>query len=1411
MQSDNQWPRLRKDLRALSETVPPPLVGIVNKLFQASPENLEEFHQAKFLHDCCLNAFEAALKLLVSTLLGGLLLDSSSNDSEVAELEAQILAALGKGSLGNWSNNLIGLILQEENQTKLAESFSELLTLLLPSHKNKCGFKAELKKFRETFSNDLGMTRSKKPDNWNTFLRETLPEYRNFWAHGACLSQDRDYQNLTSTFLKCVVGFYQTLAVAWPEGVFLRRSDQSGKCQYWTKGKSDFEESENITGASVLSENHLYFGRLIRSPQLEKNLRFEALADYRSLLLARDVEARETHFYWLNSLDQKKPKPLSPLKDQFLCWVTGKMITPQLTEGRFHVHIKKYPGRLKPFSPVEDFLRSCLNLKHWLPFRLSLENAPEELNPESLLARKETLLLISGQGGSGKSELLKTLFQLSKAEFQKQPNLMPVYIQLALYSPRRDLQTLICSRIAKPAYQNQLDLIQLNTPLLLICDGLNEVAPKYFRDLLEDIRYLREVAPQTRWIISGRNENNELTQLISPDSLKVELQKPTKNDLTRFFHDASAPFLATQIESNDNWRKLLIRPLEALILLKMHRDGIPIANDDLCSGRLIQGFISELILREDRKYNGLYSDKQEEWRKALACLAWLMQEFGVILTPWEQILRNLERLKINPRWSSELKPLLDLKSKKQALKFWKSSGLLQEQTGAIGFFHQNIQELLAGEHLQSLDLTWPEKLPTRLWLYDRDEGTISEPEKKSKKTQLSGPDSLESRFRSISLLLETLSHPAQAQTQAQVISAGVLHWLKDVIENPEFKHFHLIANLLTDWDQIEGLAQTTYYQEKLSFFFTRLELRFKPKERIYNGTNQLAYPSPNEMIALKAFKHLLFPILQSWVLHCPNPLGQELHQIHYNYKQVLLYLLNEQEGGIQWIFEEVCLGKPEAIQYLQEIPTPWVAAYGHPPLSLSAYYDSIENAENSSLDNFLSEAQTKWGLAETKYLIGCFPHLELVLWNENDKTYDYMGDPATELLTRYHEHPFSSLAGFVLGHQFLKTTNRAAFLETVAEVWPESLSYAWADFLRIAWQTQFWYWGNPYDEKHRFDIMPPQNHQLDPLEIFLTLADLAKIHPDGKFWIERFWENYFCSRHANITVEFNRIESVLQAIIGQNSQQKMQSVEVILQDLIRLALLNFKASEWPQLHTFLENAWCLLQSQPSPSHEMLSLELLSASINEETLQDNHAQALFQWLRQEVIDLEEWLELEFPLQWVWSEIQAWSPEKRINFFRKKSGLWIQACEPGNLHWYIDLFPENSDQLPKEIMKIQNLLFLNFHYPLIDHSMIRFFVKTIASFDMNVGIDQLIKKTILKAQSIQDYAELFDFWFEGTPFHLKEPETPKHFWGVYLRNRPKTKNRRDNITVQNTYNCANWIAPWPEEEPLPSLYLEQLKRK
>jgi hypothetical protein len=1153
LQSDNQWPRLRKDLRSLSETVPPPLVGIVNKLHHASPESLEQFHQAKFLHDCCLNAFEAGFKLLVSTLLGGLLLDTSSNDSEVAELEAQILTALGKGSLGNWSNNLTDLILQAENQSKFTESFSELLKILLPSHKNKCGFKAELKKFRESIHTEMGITWSKKSDNWNSFLRETFPAYRNLWAHGACLSQDRDYQKLTYTFLKCLVGFYQTLALAWPEGVFLRRTDQAGTCQYWTKGKSDFEESENITGASVLSENHLYFGRLSRSSQQEKKLSFEALANYRSLLLARDAEARETHFYWLNSLDQK-PKPLSPLKVQFLCWVTGKMITPQLTEGRFHVHIKKYPGRLKPFSPVEDFLRSCLNLKHWLPFRLRLENTPDEHSPEWLLARKETLLLISGQGGSGKSELLKTLFQLSKAEFQKQPHLMPVYIQLALYSPRRDLQTLICSRIAKPAYQNQLDLVQLSTPLLLICDGLNEVAPKYFRDLLEDIRYLREVAPQTRWIISGRNENNELTQLISPDSLNVELLKPTVTDLIRFFHDASAPFLATQIESHENWLKLLIRPLEALILLKMHRDGVPISNDDLCSGRLIQGFITELIMREDRKHNGRFSDKQEEWRKALACLAWLMQEFGVILTPWEQILRNLERLKITPRWSSELKPLLDLSKKNQALKFWKSSGLLQEQTGAIGFFHQNIQELLAGEHLQSLDLSWREKLPTRLWLYDRDEGAISEPEKKSKRTQLSGQDSLESRFRSVSLLLETLSHPAQAQAQAQaqVISADILRWLEDVIENPEFKHFHLIANLLTDWDQIEGLAQTTYYQEKLSFFFTRLQSRFQPKERTLNGKNQLAYPSPNEMIALKAFKHLSFPILQSWVLHCPNPLGQESHQIHYNYKQVLLYLLNEQGEGIQWLFDEVCLGKPEAIQFLQEVPAPWVAEYGHPPLSFSAYYHSIENAENSSLDRLLDEAQTKWELAEIKNLVGCFPHRELVLWNENDETYDYMGEPATEQLTRYNNHLFSSLAGFVLGQQFLKAANRAAFLETIAEVWPESLSYAWADFLRIAWQTQYWYWGNPYDKKQDFDILPPQNHQLDPLDIFLTLTELAKIHTDGKLWIERFWENYFCSWLSHLETDFSRIESVLAVIISQESKQKKQSGAVVLQDLVRL-------------------------------------------------------------------------------------------------------------------------------------------------------------------------------------------------------------------------------------------------------------------
>jgi hypothetical protein len=301
-------------------------------------------------------------------------------------------------------------------------------------------------------------------------------------------------------------------------------------------------------------------------------------------------------------------------------------------------------------------------------------------------------------------------------------------------------------------------------------------------------------------------------------------------------------------------------------------------------------------------------------------------------------------------------------------------------------------------------------------------------------------------------------------------------------------------------------------------------------------------------------------------------------------------------------------------------------------------------------------------------------------------------------------------------------------------------------------------------------------------------------------------------------------------------------------------LLNFKAPDWPRLHVFLKQAWGLLKKQHNPNYELLSLELLSNYINEETLQDRNAQTLFQWLREEVIGLEQWLALEFPLQWVWPEIQAWSPEARRDFFRNKSGLWIEAWDPANSYFmFMDMYelsPENSPDLPEEIMTKKNLLCLKFRYPLIDISIIRHLLNAVLEIQTSQEIDELLKQTlVLATEKFLEFYFEFEWALNQDKFQLLDPEPRHYYWKPYFRSlsteqklkhnyvfeqcgnesnriivNDYTKNHTETVFpasvewnpraesgTQNTRDYAIWIAPWPEEIPLPIIYLEQQKRE
>ena len=114
----------------------------------------------------------------------------------------------------------------------------------------------------------------------------------------------------------------------------------------------------------------------------------------------------------------------------------------------------------------------------------------DNLYLENLLEKEKRVVLL-GNAGSGKSTELRQLFHTTKRE---DSGLIPIFHRLNSYLPENGLESLL------PEAWTQVP----PDSFLLILDGLDEVQPKHFNDVVDQINDFSKNNPNVRMVVSSR-------------------------------------------------------------------------------------------------------------------------------------------------------------------------------------------------------------------------------------------------------------------------------------------------------------------------------------------------------------------------------------------------------------------------------------------------------------------------------------------------------------------------------------------------------------------------------------------------------------------------------------------------------------------------------------------------------------------------------------------------------------------------------------------------------------------------------------------------------------------------------------------------------------------------------------------
>jgi hypothetical protein len=253
----------------------------------------------------------------------------------------------------------------------------------------------------------------------------------------------------------------------------------------------------------------------------------------------------------------------------------------------------------------------------------------DDENPDSNLEKFESIklstildscnrLILIGNPGTGKTTILTKIFKNKCSSFiEGDEERIPVYIKLSLLSRSTSLQQEIL-RILKAEWAKDY----LNNNIILLLDGLNEIAVSEHKHVISEIEVFLQRYPKVPVVITSRKHGfNNIGSLpvfeIKPLS-KLDIYKYIENKIGRV--DAFQ-----QIMESRSLCELATNPMNLSLILKTWEYSKSIPSN---KAELYNRYIDLMFKREANKRNGEIIDTSKKY--LLSKIAYKMKSLGTI-------------------------------------------------------------------------------------------------------------------------------------------------------------------------------------------------------------------------------------------------------------------------------------------------------------------------------------------------------------------------------------------------------------------------------------------------------------------------------------------------------------------------------------------------------------------------------------------------------------------------------------------------------------------------------------------------------------------------------------------------------------------------------------------------------------
>jgi HEAT repeat protein/cold shock CspA family protein len=302
-----------------------------------------------------------------------------------------------------------------------------------------------------------------------------------------------------------------------------------------------------------------------------------------------------------------------------------------------------------------------------------LPKGPDEV---SVLIKQVDKMVLTGEGGAGKSHTFRHVTALLAREIlslQAAPEPIPIYLPAELIGYENKLSTNL-SRLLGGVQPDEIGKSLIEGQYWILIDGLNEVAPKCYREVLQELKAFLINFPKCRVVISTRQEvyYNELPLPV------YELKSLTPYGVSQILRlNANTEEQGSQLFSNLKNDKRLLALFKTPLMSKLLCELPPEIRIPRSMGEMMSVLFNQIFEREESKGDQVRTLIK---RMALVELAkTIRDESGTILSE-EEILRIFEN--IIQRFAHEVSPNFLLTRLIE-------SGILERRgDGFVAFFHE---------------------------------------------------------------------------------------------------------------------------------------------------------------------------------------------------------------------------------------------------------------------------------------------------------------------------------------------------------------------------------------------------------------------------------------------------------------------------------------------------------------------------------------------------------------------------------------------------------------------------------------------------------------------------------------------------------------------------------------------------